>query len=728
MRACVTTAVLLVTCLPAQAQGPAVLGMSVDPARVAQYERVSLTFRLGRDYATPFDPAQIEVNAEIQGPGDQRLLVPAFWIEPQEPADDFTTAHVFTSPGVEHYRPAGEAHWQVRFTLTKPGTWQGRVRARDAGGESVSDEFSVKCVPDDAPGYLQAAPNRHFLCFDSGTGFVPVGFCIAWARGRSDRDTYDDYFRRLTAAGGNTVRVWMCHWAWLEWTKGSSGALLAYDGAGRYNQQVAYNFDRIVALAEKHGLYLQLCLSNACWEMGRPDGKNNEYDSWGGHPYNVKNGGPCQEPEEIWSNEDARQLYRNRLRYLVARWAYSPNILAWELWNELGSESDASARWHHEMAGYLRSVDPYQHPVTTSTWLSDVRELPRTFAAMDLVQLHYAAERSIKLAREAFPSKPLIIGEGPWDRKAAVRSAYTSPLLGAAGPPLTWHAGPDSPVETEGFYSLVTSVADYWRGFPATADKVTRLTVTNLRAETPGGPAYAPVVIEPGFNTWLKKAGQAEFVVPPNGAVETVHLSDRLYGSNADRAPFRNPPIFIVDYPVDGTFSVAIKEVSGPAVLLITLDDVEVLCYTVPGEGRRPAPAEETWQTIRVPAGKHRIRVDNAGSDWMAVGPFVLGNYRDLVEHPPVTALGLAADDEARIWIANDWASTANGITGSAKEITVQMTWEGLVPGEWLVVWSDPATGKTLRQETCRAERRGLKLKVTDLRDQVAAKLRRIGG
>ncbi|MCD6351727.1 MAG: DUF5060 domain-containing protein, partial [Armatimonadetes bacterium] len=560
--------------------GPTIKELRVQPQRVAAYQRVEATFLLDRSYDNPYDPEQIDCWLELQGPGNRRLRVPGFWLEPRQPAGDFTARHIFTGPSAEEYQSAGPGHWVVRFVLTVPGQWQGRVRARDAHGETLSPEFVVVCQPGRAHGFVRPAPNGQFLCFDDGTGFVPRGLCLAWARGRGERDTYDYYFQRLQQADCNTVRVWLCHWAWLEWTKGKAGALKSYEGVGRYNQDIAYNFDRLIELAEKRGLYVQLCLNNACWEFGRPDGKHDAYDSWGGNPYNRRNGGPCARPSDFWTNPQARRLYRNKLRYIVARWGYSTHVLAWELWNEQGSQTDASVAWHREMADYLRATDPYRHMVTTSTWLSDARELSRIFAAMDLVQLHYASDRFVRLARRAFAGKPLIVGEGPWAPTAMARIAYTAPLSGAAGPPLTWHSGPDSPIERQDLYRVLAAAARFCRDFPAAASQVSPLRVVNLSVSAPAGHEYAPVLVRPGFNTWLKKATRSEFIVAPDGQVDTSGMSNRLYGSNADRAPYRNPPTFVVNYPAPGLFAVHVGESSGPAVLMVTVDGQEKLGYT----------------------------------------------------------------------------------------------------------------------------------------------------
>jgi hypothetical protein len=92
---------------------------------------------------------------------------------------------------------------------------------------------------------------------------------------------------------------------------------------------------------------------------------------WADNPYNVANGGPLADPRDFFTDPTSRELFRRRLRYIVARWGYSTQILAWELWNEVNLvkstvEPDV-IEWHAEMAGELLTLDPYDHLISTST-------------------------------------------------------------------------------------------------------------------------------------------------------------------------------------------------------------------------------------------------------------------------------------------------------------------------------------------------------------------------
>ena len=697
--------------LAAGAAGGSVRIVSVEPGaeRVGQYERFEAAIRLSRQYGNSHDPDETAVEGRFRGPGGREVVVPAFYDLPYRNTSE--GGLTFTNPGIEKWEPAGEPCFKLRFAPTEVGLYRWRIVARDAAGETSSDERSLECTPSDRRGFIRVAPgNPRAFAFDNGESFVPLGMCIAWARRNGEGDTYDRYFRRLAENGCNAVRVWMCHWAWLEWSKGEEGALSGYEGVGRYNPMVAANFDNLLELAERHGLYVMLCLNNGAWEFGRPDGKHEAYDSWGGNPYNAANGGPCQKPSEFWTHPQARKLYRRRLRYIVARWSYSTSVWAWELWNEIGQESPESADWHREMREYLGGIDPNRHLVSTSSWVDTADASRNTFGALDFSQLHYGSADAIAAMLETFGDKPLVIGEGTCDESGVGfhNSLWMSMMAGAAGPPLTWHSGRDCPVEAHDRYGHFRAVAAFLQGEDIASEPHTplRLRVTATGPTAPGGDRYAPVVLEPLFSPWLQKARQGQIIVPPEGRADTHGLGTKLYGSNADRAVHRNPPTFVLDCPADGEFAVTVGEASGPAAVEIRVDGTVELRQELPGSGRRAVPEEARRAAVRLSAGKHEVQVSNAGADWIQVLNYVLTAYRDRETYPDLTVYALRGPRRALLWAHNTCNApealslgvTPSPVRGARARVT------GLPDGRYAVEeWDTVAGGRRGRRiVTCR--------------------------
>src|SRR5690606_3259761 len=90
----------------------------------------------------------------------------------------------------------------------------------------------------------------------------------------------------------------------------------------------------------------------------------------------------------------------NRHRYIVARCVYSLAIETREFFNEIDNavftptphdsvliDHKIIAEWHDEMSTYLKSIDPYDHIVTTSVShreIDGMNDLPN----IDLNQMH----------------------------------------------------------------------------------------------------------------------------------------------------------------------------------------------------------------------------------------------------------------------------------------------------------------------------------------------------
>jgi hypothetical protein len=93
----------------------------------------------------------------------------------------------------------------------------------------------------------------------------------------------------------------------------------------------------------------------------------------------------------------------------------------------------------------------------------------------------------------------------------------------------------------------------------------------------------------------------------------------------------RNNPTFVVDYAQEGQFVVHVNSVAVlGAVLQIWVDGQLALSQDLPDlDKKNDAGAGEYDQdfAIPVPKGRHEIRVDNEGGDWLSVDYFLLVNY-----------------------------------------------------------------------------------------------------
>jgi len=129
-------------------------------------------------------------------------------------------------------------------------------------------------------------------------------------------------------------------------------------------------------MAKDHDFNIHLVLDN--------HGKFSEFCDWEWdlNPYNRNadaNGFLTGAPE-FFTNQKARKLHRDRLRYIAARWSSDPTIMGWELVSEFDlvggkNREDMNARnyfhrsqiprdWAHEMIDHMRMCDVYKHLIT----------------------------------------------------------------------------------------------------------------------------------------------------------------------------------------------------------------------------------------------------------------------------------------------------------------------------------------------------------------------------
>jgi hypothetical protein len=345
----------------------------------------------------PFDPAQIDLSLRFTAPSGQAVLVPAFAYQDFDPAT---------------LRVKGAPVWRVRFTPTEAGQWQ--AQAELSTPKLASQPLGFTVAPDPgAHGFVRInKQNPRYMAFDDGTFYFPIGLNLGWAS-RPNLGVLADYERwldRLSQNGGNIGRVWMAAWAFgIEWNDTGLG-----DYSGRMKQ--AWLLDQVFHMAQQRGVYLMLTLLNhgAFSTSVNPE--------WNDNPYNAANGGPLKEPRLFVRNKDARELFKRRVRYIAARWGYSPNLLAWEWWNEVSWTpiDDLSLKpWVTEMTEHMQQYDPNHHLVSLSYAGAGGATALWKMPELSFVQLHdYSGNDPAKLLplqnqvmSLKYPEKPFLLAE-----------------------------------------------------------------------------------------------------------------------------------------------------------------------------------------------------------------------------------------------------------------------------------------------------------------------------
>jgi len=497
----------------------------IPESRVAQWERFEATLSRPVLEPNPFDPKAITVDVELLAASGTTQTVAAFIHR------DFRRQLV---GGFEKLQPGGELHWRVRFSLPETGRWSWRWRTRTPVGVEYGawNELLVTPANPDQHGLLRRSRrDPRYLEFSDGAPFWAIGENLAWYDGRGTF-AYDDWLEKLAAQGCNFVRLWMPSWAFaLEWTTRDSSGQLTGSSLGNYATRLdrAWQLDHVIETARRHGIQVMLSIQN----HGAFSFESNS--EWADNPYNLANGGPLATPRELFTDPQAIELFKRRLRYIVARWGYAANIMTWELWNEADLVEQpglaSMADWHVEMARELRRLDPHQRLISTSTAGRDRLGNLWTLPEIDYVQIHFYSFEGLATDFPALMSgitssfrrfgKPILLAELGVDFRGPAETLRRDPegdgfhdILWSGFSSATFGTGMswwwDNVVDPADWYFHFAPLATLTRGvdFPGEG-----FTLRTSQAETPPGP-HTRVFAMQGSNTilvWVKDAGHNWF-------------------------------------------------------------------------------------------------------------------------------------------------------------------------------------------------------------------------
>lgn len=386
--------------------------------------------------------------------------------------------------------------FRIRFSPDRGGLWEVRITLEaKLNGTTVNVAypvmtFSCQATTNSYNGYLNSGllklnANGRFLQFaQTGKTFIPVGQNSwdaipgndlyggeCWGKNRSD------YLQRFYAqlsfvrqSEGNFFRIGSNAYDFdIEWEK-----------LGNYDTRMctAWEVDSLVNYAHKNGLYFIYNLISHhsfwwAWHCPDPAGQCNlsgrgHSNSWNSNPYRNllgQNG-----PWDYFSNQTAKQMVKQKLRYIISRWGYSTNIAAWEILDEptgvkqchpsTSGKTEAQFEtemidWFREMSDYIKTTLGDQHLITASYDPYIIRNHPN----IDIAQYHSYYNREdgnykirseeIKLFHATNPgiNKPLFFGEMGTRPEALEKEMdvqfhndyWATLMMGDLGPGLSWH-------------------------------------------------------------------------------------------------------------------------------------------------------------------------------------------------------------------------------------------------------------------------------------------------
>lgn len=336
------------------------------------------------------------------------------WKSSSDPWDDVRVDVTLRSPSRRLFRIgafyAGGDTWKLRFAPGEVGAWSWTAQVADGKrAESFRGRFTV--VRGTSPGFVRRSPyNRFRWTFANGLPYYPIGIndCTQPITGDKPLAEWgldggfgsghghksgrlvgmNEYLSAYAAAGFNLFR----------WGPDNCSFKLyerIHPDGNVYSQSGLAYADQLITALRRYGFRIELVL-------------------FGFEP-----------PFAQDAHDPAKMIAVKRyVRYVVNR--YGAYVDIWELMNE----ASASDRWYTEVAGYLRSIDPYRHPVGTNYSQPDL-------AVMDYGADHwYETEDELQSDRRTWErfqestarakGKPTLIDEQGnvgqnWDSRSGVR-------------------------------------------------------------------------------------------------------------------------------------------------------------------------------------------------------------------------------------------------------------------------------------------------------------------
>ena len=385
MKKIITAAFALLIAVGMSAQ---ITSVTPSSSKVKQYDAIFFEVALTGEWNNPYLQEEAALDMILTTPSGKELVLPCFYKDGKS--------------GVQ-------STWEARFTPQEKGKYTYFFRySEDGKVVSESAPATFKATGSKLNGILHVRDNWT-LVYDNGEPFRGVGINLCWESRTQDdskffsdlheqhhRFNFDAMLPDFAQNGGNFTRMWICDWNFpIDRQTGFNNP--RYTETTEYmNRSACERLDHVVNLAEDLDIKIMLCMGQGNVVANR----------------------------DFFTKEESKVRYRNYLRYIVARWGYSPAIAMWEFFNEIDNVQHNAPEgvipaadivaWHDEMSTYLAGLDPFQHIRTTSISHRDLEGL-NDLKNIDINQKHiYNATHVVPETIDAYVAKHnkhYIVGE-----------------------------------------------------------------------------------------------------------------------------------------------------------------------------------------------------------------------------------------------------------------------------------------------------------------------------
>jgi hypothetical protein len=335
---------------------------SLNSRTIPPWEILEITFRHEAVYKDPFFDVTIDVT--FTSPGGKTFKVGGFHYGSTEKPKITKTdppAGAKGRPQVQYAFPKADT-WKARFTTGEVGKWAYAWTFANAEGGKASGQGEFECLVGRAPkrprhGFVRQDPaHPMWWVFDDGTPYFPIGFqdgqfdpqglgtCLATA-GMDGPFRMDRTNRPAVPPGalfrpGPAPNPQNCDVQFRRFARAGFNCL-------RFSQQ---NFSYTIMPNLDHINVMESIMTDDLLRYCRKYRMQIFYGLFGYMKV------AADHPEDAKAMEKVKRL----IKYSVDRWGAYVDF--WEFLNE----QKAEARWYEITVPYLKSLDPYHHPVTTS--------------------------------------------------------------------------------------------------------------------------------------------------------------------------------------------------------------------------------------------------------------------------------------------------------------------------------------------------------------------------
>lgn len=349
-----------------RASEPLRVAASTNSTRLMPYQVFELTFQHANQYADP--TWDVTIDVDFTSPSGRQYRVGGFFYGSSRPQKPSLGKGPEPSVKVAVWPCEPADLWRARFAPDELGRWRYRFTFRSPDGRSAESGGDFTVVEGSVPqkGFLRIDPQNPFrFVFDDRSPYYPLGFQDGVFDNNANGSCLDDEAIegpfRPDPKGERPVPPPGALFA-----RGPSMGPINGDVTLGRHARAGFNLWRfspnnysIKVFAEPgnprqpsldHVLWNEAMLVDELLQAMRKYGMRNFYGIFG--YTKVFN----DQPDDAQGMEKVKRI----IKYSVDRWGAYVDV--WEMLNE----QHAADGWFEKTVPYLRAIDPYKHPISTS--------------------------------------------------------------------------------------------------------------------------------------------------------------------------------------------------------------------------------------------------------------------------------------------------------------------------------------------------------------------------